>query len=146
MVSENNLGLTRRMHNLVREHPDFEVLDEPTQCLYCFRYLPNGLAERQLDTEVQTQLDQLNQQIVEAIQRSGLTLVMTTQIRDRVAIQMSISQRAAEEDIDATFEAIARWGRLLALSSYVDNDNSAERQAMPCSNESSSLSTDVSAT
>jgi aromatic-L-amino-acid decarboxylase len=109
-----NLGLTRHLHNLVHEHPDFEVLHEPTLYIYCFRYVPNNLWERREEPEIQSRLDRLNQEIVEAIQRSGLAMVMTTRIRGRVAIRMSIcSHRTLEEDIDATFEAIVRWGRQL---------------------------------
>jgi glutamate/tyrosine decarboxylase-like PLP-dependent enzyme len=126
-----NLGLARHLHNLVCEHPDFEVLHEPTLYLYCFRYVPNALAERRQEPEVQTQLDRLNQEIVEAIQRSGLALVMTTRIRGRVAIRMSIcSHRTLEEDVDATFEAIARWGRLLSQSRYLHNQTSAEMEIL----------------
>ena len=92
-------------------------------------------------------LDHLNQEIVEAIQRSGLALVMTTRIRGRVAIRMSIcSQRTLEDDIDATFEAIARWGRLLSPSNYVHNEKPAEMEAIQCSSESYSSPTEVSAT
>jgi glutamate/tyrosine decarboxylase-like PLP-dependent enzyme len=142
-----NLGLTRRLHNLVSEHPDFEALHEPTLYLYCFRYVPNRLAERQEEPEVQTWLDRLNQEIVDAIQRSGLALVMTTRIRGRVAIRMSIcSHRTLEEDIDTTFEAIARWGSLLSRTSYVYNDKSAEVETLSCSSESYCLPTEVSAT
>jgi glutamate/tyrosine decarboxylase-like PLP-dependent enzyme len=142
-----NLGLARRLHNLVREHPDFEALHEPTLYLYCFRYVPNGLAERQEEPEVQTRLDRLNQEIVDAIQRSGLALVMTTRIRGRVAIRMSIcSHRTLEEDIDTTFEAIARWGSLLSRTSYVHNNKSAEVETLSCSSESYCLPTEVSAT
>ncbi|HEX5733831.1 MAG TPA: pyridoxal-dependent decarboxylase [Blastocatellia bacterium] len=141
-----NLSLTRRLHILVREHPDFEVLHEPTLYLYCFRYVPNGLAERQEEPEVQTLLDRLNQEIVEAVQRSGLALVMTTRILGRVAIRMSIcSHRTLEEDVDATFEAIARWGRLLSLCSNVHNEKPAEMEVLSCSSESYSLPTEVSA-
>jgi aromatic-L-amino-acid decarboxylase len=142
-----NLGLTRRLHNLAREHPDFEVLHEPTLYLYCFRYVPNALAEHREEPEVQIQLDRLNQEIVDAIQRSGLALIMTTRIRGRVAIRMSIcSHRTLVEDVDATFEAIARWGRLLSRNSHVHNKKTAETEAMPCSSESYSLRTEVSAT
>jgi len=109
-----NIGLARQLHNLVREHPDFEVLHEPVLYLYCFRYLPNDLSERLDDPVVQTLLDRLNQEIVDEIQRSGLAMLMTTRIRGRVAIRMSIcSQRTIEDDIDTTFEAIAHWGRQL---------------------------------
>ncbi len=142
-----NLGLAWHLHNLVREHPDFEVLHEPTLYLYCFRYVPNDLAECQEEPEVQNQLDRLNQEIVEAIQRSGLALVMTTRIHGRVAIRMSLcSHRTLEKDVDMTFEEIARWGRLLSRSSDVHNEKSAEMEKLSCSNESYSLPTEVSAT
>ena len=142
-----NLGLTRRLHNLSREHPDFEVLHEPTLYLYCFRYVPNALAEHREEPGVQIQLDRLNQEIVDAIQRSGLALIMTTRIRGRVAIRMSIcSHRTLVEDVDATFESIARWGRLLYHNTNVRNQESVELETMPCSSESCSLPTEVSAT
>lgn len=146
-VFSKNLSLTRRLHNLVREHPDFEVLHEPTLYIYSFRYVPNALAECREEAGIQTQLDHLNQQIAEAIQRSGLALVMTTRIRGRVAIRLSIcSQRTLDKDIDATFEAIARCGRLISRGCDVQNETSAEMEAMSCSNESYSLLTEVSAT
>jgi glutamate/tyrosine decarboxylase-like PLP-dependent enzyme len=146
-IFTKNLGLARRMHSLVREHPDFEVLHEPTLYLYCFRYVPNDLVERKDEQEIQIQLDRHNQEIVEAIQRSGLALIMTTRIHGRVAIRMSIcSQRTSAEDIDATFEAIARWGRLISRNNHLDYEKPAELEAMQCSSESYSLPTEVSAT
>ena len=142
-----NLGLTRRLHGLVSEHPNFEVLHEPTLYLYCFRYVPLGLAERQGEPEVRALLDRLNQEIVEAVQRSGLALVMTTRVRGLVAIRMSIcSHRTLGEDIDATFEAIARWGRLLNTKVSVRHERTSEVEAQLCSNESYSSPTEVSAT
>jgi glutamate/tyrosine decarboxylase-like PLP-dependent enzyme len=105
--------LVVQLHDLVREHPDFEVLCEPTLYLCRFRYVPNGMAERQDEPEVQTLLDRLNQEIVETVQRLGLTLV-NSRIGGRVAIQMSFcSRRTLADEVDATFETIARWGRLL---------------------------------
>ena len=145
-ILAKNLDLTRLLHSLVSEHPDFEVLHQPTLYLYCFRYVPNDLLERRNKPGVEAHLDRLNQQIVDEIQRSGLALVMTTRIRGRVAIRLSIcSHRTYEQDIDATFEAIARWGRLLSRSGDGPNKNSAEMEAMSCLNDSCSLLTDVSA-
>ena len=118
-------GLARHLHNLVSEHPDFEVFHEPT-LYHCFRYVPNAMAERQEEPEVQSQLDRLNQDIVDAVQRSGLALVTTTLIRNRVAMRMSIcSHTTLEADVDATFEAIARWGRLLSRTNSGNNEESA---------------------
>ena len=106
-------GLVVQLHELIREHPDFEVLCSPNLYLYRFRYVPNEMAERQDEPEVQTLLDRLNQEIVENVQRHGLTLV-NTRVRGRIAIQMSIcSRRTLADEVEAMFEIIARWGRLL---------------------------------
>ena len=113
-------GLVGYLHNLVREHPDFEVLCEPTVDLYCFRYLPNCLPVEQ--HEVQQLLDRLNEEIVESVQREGSALINKTQVGNRVAICISICSCATVRDIDATFEAIARCGRLMTrngVKSYV---------------------------
>jgi hypothetical protein len=143
----NNVRLAQRLHNLVSEHPDFEVLHERTLYLHYFRFVPNALAERKHKPEVQAQLDRLNEEIVEAIQRSGVPLITTTGIRGGVAIRMSIcSHRTVDEDVDATFEAIARWGRLLSRINNVRDQESSEVETMPCSSESYSLPTEVSAT
>jgi glutamate/tyrosine decarboxylase-like PLP-dependent enzyme len=113
-VLSKNLGLARRLHRLVHDHPDFEVLHEPTLYIYCFRYVPSDLADRQDDPAVRALVDRLNEAIAEAVQRSGVALLMTTRIRGRVALRMSIcSHRTLEEDVDATFESIAGQGRRL---------------------------------
>ena len=117
-----NLGLARRLHDLVRDHPDFEVLHEPTLYIYCFRYVPYDLADRQGEPATAELVDRLNEEIAGSIQKSGLALLMTTRIRGRLALRMSIcSQRTLAEDVDVTFEAIAAAGRRLA----------SERTALP---------------
>jgi glutamate/tyrosine decarboxylase-like PLP-dependent enzyme len=110
-----SLELTRHLHELVRNHPDFEVLHEPNLYVYCFRYAPRSLASRADDTHMQERLDQLNQEIAEAVQKSGVAIVMTSRIRGRVVLRMSIcSQRTEREDIQETFDALAQAGRELA--------------------------------
>jgi glutamate/tyrosine decarboxylase-like PLP-dependent enzyme len=105
----------RHLHRLVSEHPDFEVLHEPTLDVYTFRYVPNALADRRPSPELEERLDWLNEAVAEAIQRRGLALLTTTRIRGRVALRMSIcSHRSLEHDVDATFEALAGLGRRLA--------------------------------
>ncbi len=81
-------SFTQRIHELVSEHPDFEVLSEPTSELYCFRYVPNVLAERQNETQVQGLLDCLNQKIVEAVQRNNFSQVATIEMQGRIAIRV----------------------------------------------------------
>jgi hypothetical protein len=134
---KENLELVGHLHSLVCDHPDFEVLCEPTSHPYCFRYLPNGLAERQQESEVQELLNTLNEEIVRAVEREGLSL---TCFAGRLAILMSITSR---EDIDATFEAIARWGRLLARNLFVSHELTPDMEEKLCSSELHSLSTEV---
>ena len=113
-----HVGLAGYLHNLVSEHPDFEVLCEPTGNFYCFRYLPNKLATDQRNA--QQLLDRLNGEIVESLQREGSALVNKTQVGGQVAIRVSVgSHITAREDLDAMFEAIARCGRLLTRDQLI---------------------------
>lgn len=112
-------GLACYLHDLVSEHPDFEVLCEPTADVYCFRYLPNGLPADRHDV-----IDRLNGEIVQSVQRQGSALVNQTEVGNRVAIRISIcSCRTLKEDIDATFEAIARCGRLLTKIELTESEH-----------------------
>ena len=143
-VESKNLRLVQHLHDLVREHPDFEVLLEPTKYLYCFRYVPNALSDRREEPEIQRKLDHLNQEIVAAIQHIDCAQVMTTSIRDRIAIRMPIfSSEISEEDVEVVFESIARWGRLLSRNHKYE---SAEGEETKCSNEFYSSPMEVSAT
>jgi glutamate/tyrosine decarboxylase-like PLP-dependent enzyme len=109
--ASKNLSLFGHLHNLVREHPEFEVLCEPTVDPYCFRYMPNGLQNNRL--EVEQFLNRVNGEIVENVRREGFAITRK-QFGGRVAIRLSIrSETTVRDDIDAMFEAIARWGRLV---------------------------------
>ena len=108
-----NVGLVAYLHDLVREHPDFEVLCEPTDDLYCFRYVPNDLSEQKDQLGVRQLLDHLNEEIVETAQRESAALVTKMYVDGHIAIRMWVfSDDTARDDVETTFEAIARWGRL----------------------------------
>src|SRR4030095_3339059 len=108
-ANSKNFEMTS-LHELVRDHPDFEVLCEPALDRYHFRYVPHTLAERREEPEIQRVLDRLNEEIVESGQRIGLNSVMTTRVQGHVAIQISCrSNGSSASDLGETFEAIARW-------------------------------------
>lgn len=110
---EEQVGLVGYLHNLVREHPDFEVLCEPTVDPYCFRYVPNDLSERKDQREVRQLLDHLNEEIVEATQLGSRALVTKMYVDGHIAIGVwTFAHDTLKEDVDTTFEAIARYGRL----------------------------------
>ena len=132
LVSKNN-SLLNGLHNLVREHPDFEVLHEPMLYLYCFRYVPNGLAAQRDEPAIRTFLDSLNQGVVAAVQYQGFNLATTTHIGGRIAIRMSLcSHRTEEDEVNTTFEAIARWGRLLTKAHLSRHQQIEEMEIVPC--------------
>jgi glutamate/tyrosine decarboxylase-like PLP-dependent enzyme len=110
-----NIALAHHLHDLVRTHPDFEVLHDPLLYLYCFRYVPRELRGRESEAEIARAVDQINHEIAEAVQRSGVAFVTTTRIGGKVALRMSIcSQRTLQDDIDVTFNALAHEGRAIA--------------------------------
>ena len=131
--------MNRCLHELVGDHPDFEVLCQPSGAPYYFRYLPNTLADRLDEIETQQLINRLNEEIVESVQRRGFNSVITIKVRGLVAIQISIS---SNEIPHTTFEALARWGRLLH-STY---QSTSARETELCSSESHSSPTELSAT
>jgi glutamate/tyrosine decarboxylase-like PLP-dependent enzyme len=126
-VLSRSLRLARHLHALVHEHPDFEVLHEPTLYVCSFRYLPNAIADRPRSPELEASLDRLNEAIARALSRDGLALLMTTRIHGRRALRMSIcSHRTLERDVEATFEALAGLGRRLAAEAGLGKENESE--------------------
>jgi glutamate/tyrosine decarboxylase-like PLP-dependent enzyme len=135
-------ALIVQLDNLVCEHPDFEALHEPTLNGYCFRCVPNGLVERREEPEVEALLDLLNEEIVQAVQRNGITAVATIRVQGRTAIRVPFYSGRTLVDVDATFEAIARWGRLLNKKLSVRYEPDMETKQ--CSSGSHSSPTEVS--
>jgi len=147
MPRMRNEDLVFQLANLVREHPDFEALHKPTLNSYCFRCVPNDLVDRQEEPEVQALLDVLNEEIVQAVQHDGFAAVMTIRVQSRAAILVSLcSRRSLAEEVDATFEAIARWGRLLNKKLSVRYEMTPDLEEQLCLSESHSSPTEVSAT
>jgi len=106
--------LARHFHGLVRDHPDFEVLEEPAGSQYRFRYMPHRFCERRNEPGMPARLDRLNRDIAEAAQRLGILPVTATEFASGVALRISTEQpNTREADVDAAFEAIARIGQLL---------------------------------
>ena len=125
-----SLELTQHLHRLVADHPDFEVVHEPHLYLYCFRCVPHALANHSSGADAELAIDRLNQAIADDIQQSGRALVMTTRIRGRITLRMSVcSQRTTQADIDGTFEAIAEAARRLATTLSVTHHRIEENQS-----------------
>jgi aromatic-L-amino-acid decarboxylase len=74
----------------VDNHPDFERLAPVPLSTVCFRAHPRGM-----DTE--NQLEQLNERLFNAINRTGEAFVSHTRLRGRYAIRVGVSHLRTEE-------------------------------------------------
>lgn len=106
----------QRLDELVRASEDFEALHEPSLFIYSFRYVPARYQTAPNDDkDVDTYLDKLNQHIADEIQASGFAFIMTSQLRGRTALRLSIcSHRTTPADIEAVFEKLAEIGATLS--------------------------------
>ena len=107
-----NIRCAAHLDALVRADPDFEALHRPVLNFYCFRFVPARLRD-EADAHAAT-LDRLNQEITDAIRASGLAFVMTSQLRGRTVLRLSVcSHRTTLGDIERVFDALRRLGHRL---------------------------------
>lgn len=114
-----NVKCVEHLDKLVRESSDFEALHEPTLFIYSFRYAPEALRKEaegssEKSKEINSYLDRLNQQIADEIQLSGVAFIMTTEVRGRTVLRLSIcSHRTTLADIDLVFTKLRELGERL---------------------------------
>lgn len=107
------------LDELVRTSEDFEAFHEPNLFIYSFRYAParyraalGGSGEEA--ERVNAYLDQLNQRVADEIQLDGSAFVMTSNLRGRVVLRLSIcSHRTTPQDIRVVFERLRELGESL---------------------------------
>lgn len=98
-----NVRCVEHLDKLVRNSEDFTALHKPNLQMYSFRYTPPAVTEKYKSNPrlMDEKLDILNQQLTDKIQLSGLAFFMTTRIRGKVSLRLSVcSHRTTEKDID----------------------------------------------
>ena len=116
-------ALAERLHRLVADHPDFEVLDEPGPSSYRCRFVPNALAERRGEPAVEALIDRLNRRIAERLERDSPGRVTAEAVAGRVVLRFSIRPERNPEsdfDLDLVFDAVARLGRGFVPAALAD--------------------------
>lgn len=112
-----NVRCAEYLDELVRTSPDFEPLHAPTLFIYAFRYLPEDLRRRLQDraetrARIDAYLDWLNQRVADAIQLTGVAFIMTTSVRGRTVLRLSIcSHRTTPRDIELVFAKLRDLGQ-----------------------------------
>ena len=106
-----NILCARHLHGLVSWSADFVALHEPDLFIYSFRFFPAALRELAPGTALDSYLDRLNQKIADEIMASGFAFIMTSKVRGRVVIRLSIcSHRTTLEDIEGVFGRLQQIG------------------------------------
>ena len=106
---EKDIALVEYLDGLVRKSDEFEALCKPVLQMYCFRFVPKS---KKLN---EAELNSLNQRIVDEAQLTGKVFLMTTAIRGKTALRLSVTNhRTRKEDIDLTFDLLRRIGRKLS--------------------------------
>ena len=117
-ISEDNT-LAAYLGQMVEQAEDFELLAPPELSICCFRYVPLSLRPALLSEsrdEVNSELDQLNNKIMLAVQRGGRAYVSSATLRGRFALRACITNfRTTRADIDETLEIIRDAARMVSV-------------------------------
>lgn len=115
---EEDCATAEYMAGRVRAAEDFELLAPATLGICCFRHVPTGVRRRLEDEgrreETDARLDDLNERVMQRVQRGGEAYVSNANLRGRFALRASITNyRTTRRDIDLTLEVIRRAAREL---------------------------------
>jgi glutamate/tyrosine decarboxylase-like PLP-dependent enzyme len=100
---ERHLALAQRVARRVDEATDLERLAEVPLNIVCFRFRPPGVPE--------SDLDELNRRLGEAVLEDGRVYVGTTVYEGRVAFRPAIvNWRTTEDDVDELVDVIRELG------------------------------------
>src|SRR4029079_7396127 len=109
MIGED-MRLSRRLHALVQEHPDFEALTQHLS-ITTFRYVPGDLRATVGTHDTEQHLEKLNQELLSRVERSGEAFLSNAMVNGRFALRACIVNfRTSEADIDALVPLLARIG------------------------------------
>ena len=111
-ISEDN-AMASYLAEQVAAADDFELLAAPELSICCFRLVPNALRKRLASANefarasVNAELDQLNTNIMNAVQRGGRAYLSSATIRGKFALRACITNfRTTRADIDETLKII----------------------------------------
>lgn len=109
-ITEDN-AIAAYLGEQVEAASDFELLAAPELSICCFRYVPAAFQSR-LGSDAE--LDKLNTQIMNAVQRGGRAYLSSATIRGKFALRACITNfRTTRADIDQTLEIIREAARAL---------------------------------
>jgi aromatic-L-amino-acid/L-tryptophan decarboxylase len=115
---EEDCALASYMAERVGASEEFELMAPVTLGICCFRHVPEaarpGLEDEGKREETNARLDNLNERVMQRVQRGGEAYVSNAILRGRFALRASITNyRTTRRDVDLTLEVIRRAAREL---------------------------------
>ena len=102
---EGTLAHAERFTEAVRADPSFELLHEPMLSTVCFRHVPEGMAESELDGH--------NARLAEVIQRDGRVYLAPAELDGHTCLRVCfVNYRTTSEDVELALEVIRELGEL----------------------------------
>lgn len=93
----NHVAWSNQLHDRLAKTPDFRIVTQPMWSLFTFRYEPHGT----------TDLDALNQRLVDAINDDGRIYLTQTRVDGALVIRFQAGQfETTEEDVMMAYDVI----------------------------------------
>ena len=110
MIADDML-LAHHLHRLLTEHPEFEATSQSLS-ITTFRYVPRDLAAQVGSGAVEAYLNQLNQDLLSAVEKSGEAFLSNAVIAGRYVLRACIVNfHTCLDDIEAMPGLLARLGQ-----------------------------------
>ncbi len=116
-ISDDN-ALATFMAELVESDQEFELMAPVELSICCFRFVPAEVSTKLRSAgedereRIQTDVDDLNRQIMVTVQQSGIAYVSNATVSGRFALRACITNfRTTQRDIEKTLETVREIGR-----------------------------------
>lgn len=107
----DDIRLSKRLHAVVEEHPELQAVTQSLS-ITTFRFVPHDLRARADGAGADAYLNELNQALLERIQRSGEAFVSNAVIEGRYVLRACmVNFHTREQDVEALPEIVVRLGR-----------------------------------
>jgi glutamate/tyrosine decarboxylase-like PLP-dependent enzyme len=106
----DDIRLAGHLHALVQGHPDFEAMTQHLS-IATFRYVPRDLRSRPPTPASEEYLQQLNQELLTRVERSGEAFLSNAIVGGRYALRACIVNfRTSPADVEALLPLLSRLG------------------------------------
>jgi len=107
----DDMMLARHLHRLMTSHPDFQALAQNLS-ISTFRYVPSDLRSQLGSADVEKYLNQLNQELLTRVEKSGDAFLSNAMIGDVFALRACIVNfHTSTEDVESLPGLLSRLGK-----------------------------------